>query len=179
MDSSNIHGINLKPFIPSIIIMIVSVILILTDSTSLVVECVRYVLSFSRELIKIFWVIAIVCCFSYYFTTRRTDVGGKELFIHALGPIPDSILSTVTYGMIFRITITMLRGVFKQYFYEYIFIRDINYVDLPMIAILMLCLLFWSISQVYKLGAVAYIYSKRGEQIRATKKQSKEDRKHK
>lgn len=165
------HGINLKLLVPSIIIIILAIILTFTHSTFLVVEGVGYVLSFYRQLRSVFWVIAVVCGSCYYISTRKTDIGGKELFIRLLGPIPDLILSTATYGMIFRITITILNGIFKQYVYSYVFIRDINYLDLLVIAILMMGFLFWSIYQIYKLGAVAYTYYlKPGRQIRATKK---------
>lgn len=163
------QDINLKLFIPSIAVIIIAIVLIFSHSTTLVIDSVGFVLSFSWELAYVFWVIVVTCCISYYISLRKTNIEGKELLIHLLGPIPDMIFSVITYGMIFQTAIIMLNGIFKQYFYGYEFIRDIGYADLFIIAVPMVCLLFWSVIQAYKLGAVAYTYSGRTAKIRIAK----------
>jgi len=92
-------------------------------------------------------------------SAKKTNIEGKELFIHILGPVPDLFLSVITYGMTFHTAIIMLNGIFKQYFYGYDFIKDIGYGSIYIIAVPMTCLLFWSVIQIYKLGIVAYSYS--------------------
>lgn len=156
----NIQNINLKLFIPSIAVIVIAIILIFTHSTFIVINYAGCVLSFYHELAYVFAVIATVCCVCYYVNTKKTNIKGKDLFIHnAFGPVLDSFFSAITYGMAFHTAIIMLNGIFKQHFYDYEFIKDIGYGELYIIAAPMICLLFWSVSQVYELGTVAYSYS--------------------
>jgi hypothetical protein len=117
--------------------MIIGIFLIFTHSTYLVKNAVADVLNFHHELAGVFWVIVIICGICYYINVGKTkNIKGKELFIHYLGPIPDLVISMLSYGMIFNTAILMLSGTYRQYFFGYEFIRDVSNADLFIISII-------------------------------------------
>lgn len=142
--------------IPSIVITILAIIVVFTGTTALVVRWIGYALSFSHKLASVFWVVSLVVCICYLVRMRNTNLEGKELFVHLLGPVPDLIFSAGSYGMVFHTAIVMLDGLFRQYFHGYEFIKDIRGAELFVIGIPMFCLMFWSLVQVGRLARVAY-----------------------
>lgn len=147
----NIRDIKPKLLIPSTIIISSAIYLIFTQQTPLVLDRVAYVFGFYHEISYVFWVIVIICGICQYINQNRTISEDRELFKHVLG--------VATYGVLFNTAIMMIQGIFNQYFYGYIFIADIGNTELIILGLVMCGLLFWSVSEVYKVGVDTYISS--------------------
>lgn len=156
---NTLKDIDFKPIllIPTIVIIFIAFILIFTQQTPLVIYGVGYVLSFYREWAMIFWVIVGICGICSYISSKNPICDEREFIFH--------ILSVATYGLSFQTAITMLNGIFKQYFAEYEFIRDIGKSELIIIGFVMGGLLFWSITRVYRDAVVTYTYSEAKSKI--------------
>ena len=122
-------------------------------------DSVGRVLSFYHEISTVFWVIVIVCGIRSSISSKKSISDEREFIFHMFG--------IATYGFLFQTAITMLNGIFKQYFkgYDFIVAKDIGNTDLIIIGFVMGGLLFWSIIRVYRFAVDTYTCSEAKSKI--------------
>lgn len=145
----------------TIILVIVGSILYATNIYLYLVNIIRAVIN-SNVIIILFWLLSLSICLSYYFTVAKEKEDSKIL-IRAFGPFLDSILSGFTYGALIQTSIVILRGLFNQLFFREVHFNGFSTWDLSIVGILMAYLLYWSLMNLYKMGADAFIVSDVGE----------------